>query len=145
VLPGRSTTGKSTLVSALVQAGATYYSDEYAAFDADGFVHAYPKPLTMKTADQAGKIAWTEHLDGAGSLAPLPVGRVVVTRYELGRRWRPRALSSGQAALALLDNTLLARSRPHAVLEILRRALPRDGALKSKRGEAEEVVRALLA
>src|ERR1051326_6942658 len=39
VIPGRSFSGKSTLVAALVRAGATYYSDEYAVFDAQGRVH----------------------------------------------------------------------------------------------------------
>jgi hypothetical protein len=38
VIPGRSYTGKSTLVAALVRAGATYYSDEYAVLDAQGLV-----------------------------------------------------------------------------------------------------------
>ena len=34
VIPGESRSGKSELVTALVQAGATYYSDEYAVLDA---------------------------------------------------------------------------------------------------------------
>ncbi|MDA8067374.1 MAG: hypothetical protein M0T77_01995, partial [Actinomycetota bacterium] len=38
VLPGHSFAGKSTLVEALVRAGADFYSDEYAMFDADGRV-----------------------------------------------------------------------------------------------------------
>src|SRR5438093_9745682 len=33
VIPGASMSGKTTLVSAFVQAGATYYSDEYAVLD----------------------------------------------------------------------------------------------------------------
>jgi hypothetical protein len=39
VLPGRSFAGKTTLVAALVRAGAEYWSDEYAVLDADGLVH----------------------------------------------------------------------------------------------------------
>jgi hypothetical protein len=48
VLPGRSYSGKSSLVAELVRAGATYYSDEYAVFDARGRVHPFPKPLEMR-------------------------------------------------------------------------------------------------
>src|SRR5437588_1322341 len=39
VIPGRSMSGKTSLVSALVRAGATYYSDEYAVLDMIGRVH----------------------------------------------------------------------------------------------------------
>jgi len=49
VIPGRSLSGKTTLVLALVEAGTDYYSDEYALFDSEGRVHAYwrlPKPKT---------------------------------------------------------------------------------------------------
>ena len=45
VLPGTSYCGKTTLVAALVRAGATYFSDEFAVLDERGAVHPYPKPL----------------------------------------------------------------------------------------------------
>jgi hypothetical protein len=51
VLPGRSFAGKTTLVAALVQAGAEYWSDEYAVLDADGLVYPYAKPLSMRIND----------------------------------------------------------------------------------------------
>jgi hypothetical protein len=35
-----SYSGKTTLVSELIRAGATYYSDEYAVIDERGRVHA---------------------------------------------------------------------------------------------------------
>jgi hypothetical protein len=41
VLPGKSFAGKTTLVAALVRAGAEYWSDEYAVLDANGDVHPY--------------------------------------------------------------------------------------------------------
>ena len=42
VIPGRSMTGKTTPVKVLVEAGATYYSDEFAVLDKQGQVHPYP-------------------------------------------------------------------------------------------------------
>src|SRR6187401_1422164 len=48
VLPGRSFSGKTTLVLELVRAGATYYSDDYAVFDARGRVHPFPRQLSIR-------------------------------------------------------------------------------------------------
>ena len=53
VIPGRTFTGKSTLVAALVRAGAAYYSDEYAVFDQQGRVHPYPTPLSLRAEGAA--------------------------------------------------------------------------------------------
>src|SRR6267143_94986 len=47
VVPGRSFSGKTSLVAELVRAGETYYSDEYAVFDSRGRVHPFPKPLEI--------------------------------------------------------------------------------------------------
>src|SRR5205823_9671727 len=69
VIPGRSFSGKSTLVAELVRAGATYYSDEYAVVDPQGRVHPYPKPLSLRENGAArGKKYAMEELGGrAGS------------------------------------------------------------------------------
>ena len=41
VIPGRGSTGKSTLVAELVRRGAVYYSDAFAVLDEAGRVHPY--------------------------------------------------------------------------------------------------------
>src|SRR6185295_969546 len=123
VIPGRSLSGKTTLVAALVRAGATYYSDEYAVFDQHGRVHPYPKRLSIR--EEPGKpprICPVEELGGRAGARPLPVGLIAVAAYTPGARWRPRALSRGQAVLALLGNTVLARIRPDLALPTLQRA-----------------------
>src|SRR5262249_11169057 len=48
VLPGASFAGKTTLVATLVDAGATYYSDEFAVIDERGLVHPYAKALSIR-------------------------------------------------------------------------------------------------
>jgi hypothetical protein len=48
VLPGRSMTGKTTLVAELLRAGASYLSDEYAVLDSAGRVHPFQKPLAIR-------------------------------------------------------------------------------------------------
>ena len=49
VIPGRSHSGKTTLVRALVEA-ARYYSDEFAVLDPQGRLHPYPLPLRSARA-----------------------------------------------------------------------------------------------
>src|SRR5437867_5211182 len=51
VIPGRSGSGKTSLVAALVRAGATYYSDEFAVFDEQGRVYPYARPLSIREDD----------------------------------------------------------------------------------------------
>lgn len=141
VLPGRTFSGKSSLVAALVRAGATYFSDEYAVFDEGGSVHPYAKPLSLR--DEDGKPRGTypaEALGGEAATGPLPVGVILGARYEAGARWRPRPLSPGRAMLALLENTIQVRRQPQAAMRILQKVALNAEAFQSKRGEADRVV-----
>lgn len=145
VIPGRSFSGKTSLVAALVKAGATYYSDEFTLLDRQGRVHPYPVPLSIR--DEAGKNARkhpVEQLGGQAGQTPLPVGLIVVTNYQAGARWQPRTLSPGRAMLALMDNTVAARKNPEFSLPILQQVAARAKAVKSRRGEAAEVAESLL-
>ncbi len=61
LIPGRTFSGKSTLVEALVRAGATYYSDEFAVLDSKGRVHPYTRPLSLRENDaKARRVAAEE-------------------------------------------------------------------------------------
>jgi hypothetical protein len=145
VIPGRSFSGKSSLVAALVRAGATYYSDEFAVFDARGRVHPFPAPLSLRGVDGEGPTRHPAESLGAGpGTRPLPVGLVAVSAYRHGARWRPRRLTPGQGVLALLANTVPARERPAEALAALQRAVANARVLKSLRGEASSVAEVLL-
>jgi hypothetical protein len=145
MIPGRSLTGKTTLVAELVRQGATYYSDEYAVLDTRGRVHPYLKPLSVR--DEAGtrpqRVA-VESLGGQGGDKPLSVGLVVVSNYKEGARWRPRKLTAGEGALAVLANTVPARSRPGDAFSALKEMMPQARTLKGVRGEAREMVESIL-
>ena len=146
VLPGPSHAGKTRLVAALVRAGATYYSDEYAVFDPSGRVHPYPRLLSIRGQEgERPRRCPPEDLGGRRGVKPLPVGLVVVSEYQPGAQWRPMPLSPGRAALALLANTVPARSRPAAALATLDHVVSHSAALKGKRGEAEQTAAAILA
>lgn len=145
LIPGRSMAGKTSLVRALVAAGATYYSDEFAVLDQQGLVHAYPVPLSIRgLPGQPAQKTPVEALGGQVGSAPLPVGLVVVTAYQPGAKWRPVVLSAGQALLALMDNAVAARREPSYSMPILRATITAATAVQSKRGEADAVARALL-
>jgi hypothetical protein len=145
IIPGRSFSGKSSLVAELVRCGATYYSDEYAVLDAQGRVHPYPQPLAMRTSASAKqRKSWAGDIGGVTGTKPLPVGLVVVTRYEACERWRPEPLSAGQAILELLDDTVPARRKPEVVVAALRRAVTGAVAFKGARGEASETAELIL-
>jgi len=145
VIPGRTFTGKSTLVAALVRAGASYYSDDYAVLDRQGRVHPYPLPLSIREDPVAPGTKYSvEELGGKVGRSPLPVGLVVVSPYREGARWRPRTLSAGEGVLALMANTVSARTQPEAAMSTLRRVVSTARVLKGARGEAEEVAPAIL-
>jgi hypothetical protein len=145
VIPGRSFSGKTTLVAALVEAGATYYSDEYAVFDASGLVYPYPRPLSVRQSQGMWpKRCPVEEFGGTAGIEPLPVGLLVHTQYQAGAKWHPSQISAGQAVLALLDNTVVARLRPDLVLPTLAGAVSDASSIEGARGDAQEVAVALL-
>jgi hypothetical protein len=145
VIPCRSFSGKTTLVKALIETGATYYSDEFAILDRQGLVHPYSLPLALRGENgQAGRKTPVELLGGRSGRAPLPIGLVVVTPYRAGARWQPRLLLAGQALLALMDNTGAARREPGFSNPILRQAVLGAKCIQSKRSEASRVARAIL-
>jgi hypothetical protein len=143
VIPGRSFSGKTTLVAELVRSGATYYSDEYAVFDARGRVHPLPLALNLRDPRRPARRP-AAALGGRAGRGPLPVGVVLVTRYRRGARWRPRRLTPGEAAMALLANSVPVRSRPRAAMATLPRAVAGALAFQGTRGEARAVAERVL-
>ena len=145
VIPGRSYSGKSTLVAALVRAGATYYSDEYAVFDSKGLVHPFAKPLEIREEGEYTQARVTVgELGGKSGTKPLPVGMVLMTGYKRGATWRPRKLSPGKGVLEMLFNTVSARRSPEKAMSTLRLVTKKAEVLKGTRGDTTNVVEALL-
>ncbi len=146
LVPGRSGSGKSSLVRALVKAGASYYSDEFAVLDERGRVHPYPIPLSIRPGrDGTTRTKYrAEEIGGVVGTRPLPVGLVVITRWVEGRQFRPRPVSRGRAVLDLLVNALPARRRPERVLDVLSRVASQAVVLRGSRGEAEETAGQIL-
>jgi hypothetical protein len=145
LIPGRSMAGKSTLVEALVRAGATYYSDEYAVLDDQGQVYPYARRLSLRPRDGApARRCTAEDLGGRQGDGPLPVRLVAVTNYRKGTHCNLRPLTPGQTMLELMNNTLPAITYPERVLTALQQVAPRARAFKGPRGDADETARHLL-
>jgi hypothetical protein len=144
VVPGRSRSGKTVLIDALVRAGAEYYSDEFAVFDAQGHVHPYAIPLAIRSPHGRHAIS-VEAIGGRAGAVPIPVGLIAITQYHPRARWRPRPVSPAHGMLALMDNTVAARRSPERTMPVLRAAV--DGAviLRSRRGDAVATAEILLA
>ncbi len=145
VIPGESFSGKTTLVRALVEQGATYYSDEYAVLDDKGRVHPYPRRLSIRETDsRATQELHVGEFGGIAAVDPAEVAAVVVTGYRPGAEWRPQRLSGGQGVLALLSNTVPARERPRESLRAVRRAVAGATVLEGDRGEAGPAAESML-
>ena len=146
VLPGRSWSGKTTLVLALVEAGADYYSDEYALFDSEGRVHPYWRLPKLKTTP--GCNVSRRLLEGVLCGPPpgaIPLGWVFISRYEPGSSWQPQRLSCGETLLGLLDNTIPLRRRPEESVKTLARAMTNAQGFEGVRGEAASFAQEALA
>lgn len=78
-------------------------------------MHPFARALGVRTGDGHRERRAPETLGARVGRRPLPVGLVVVSRYRAKSRWRPRALSAGDGALALLANALAVRHAPARV------------------------------
>jgi hypothetical protein len=143
LLPGRSGSGKSTLVRELVRAGAVYYSDEFAVIDSAGRVHPFAKPLALREGKRTRKCS-VEELGGVKGKRSLVASAVIFTEHRAGARWRPVRQTAARGLLALLGHAVPVRRRPHSTLAALEKLVSRTVIVKSTRGEAEPMARAIL-
>lgn len=145
ILPGKSGVGKSNLVRALINSGATYYSDEYAAIDSKIRIHPYLCPLRLKGT--SGTLH--SHLSCVtepASCAPEPIraSLLVMSSYLPGGDWQPRMLSSGERFFALLRNTIAIRCEPESSMRVLNNLSSSVEGVESCRGEADYVADIIL-
>lgn len=142
VLPGRSFTGKTTLVAAMVEAGATYLSDEYAPIDAEGLVHPYPRRLSLRV-DGGRREVSADALGGTTASGPCPIGLVASIGFSPGASWQVTDADQAACAEALLQNAVAAQIRPTEVLATSARVARATRYVHGVRGEATAAVHAL--
>ncbi|HKX84897.1 MAG TPA: hypothetical protein VJL58_11795 [Pyrinomonadaceae bacterium] len=142
VMPAHSMRGKSSLTAALIERGAVYYSDEYAIFDAQGYVHPFTKDLSIRgdlksrrqidyPAEAFGAVAATERA---------PVGMILLTEYGPRARWKPRILTAATGLLEMIRYTLPIRRDPKFTLTVLQHIAKNNLIIKTKRPDAKDAV-----
>ena len=145
LLPGRSFSGKTTLVAALISEGARYYSDEFAVLDTAGLVHPYPRRLSLRTDGAFREYADASALGGRTGRTPVRPALIAITRWSAGSHWDPVPRGPGIGALALLSNAVAARPRTDATMRAISLAVDGAMVLEGDRGEATETAKLMLA
>lgn len=145
IVPGKSLSGKTTLVAELVRQGAVYFSDEYAVFDSDGLVYPFTKPLSIRLDGEMDQSdIEVVKLGGFSGTGPLPVGLIVFTKFAKGAKWKPKPVNGAKAILELIRDTIPIRLDPKFTIAVLNRAITKAILIKSKRNEAADAASAIL-
>jgi hypothetical protein len=144
VVAGAALSGTTTLLEALVRAGATAFSDTFAVFDGEGRAVSYSKgPSWTQVEAQTNGGAPSS---STAEVRTAPVGAVVETSYTPGATWEPQRLSGGARMLALLAHAVPGEERPKDAMAGIARVLDGDPVvMRGERGEADEVAPLLLA
>lgn len=139
ILPGKSFHGKTTMVAELVRHGADYFSDEYAVLDEEGFVHPFPKMLSVRGIidDFQQMDLPVETFGGQASLEPLEAGLILLTEFDKNALWNPEILNPGAGVLEILSHTIPIRYKPEFTLKVLNKITNRAIITKTQRGEAK--------
>ncbi|HEV3115299.1 MAG TPA: hypothetical protein VGY99_32860 [Candidatus Binataceae bacterium] len=145
LIVGPPQSGTSTLVAALLRAGALYYSDHYAVLDSDGLVHPYARPLWLCTGSFANPLRHRpEELGARTGTQALAVGAVVFARYR--PQTQPRFMPLARSAVngELTASAVCAASYPQQTQASIGKALAGAWIFKGERGAAEGIVDLLL-
>ena len=143
IIPGRSFAGKSTLVTSLVKAGATYYSDEYAVLDAEGRVIPYPRRVSLRTGPHgpAGRLDFA-HLapQGQAEDRAIPIDLVALLRYDEEGGWDVWELDQLEAIMAMSEQTVAIQRRPADTFAILDKVARGSTVIQGTRGDVADAV-----
>lgn len=144
LLPARSGAGKSSLVTALLQHGAAYGSDEFAVISREAVVFPYSRSIALRSAvpglAPARDPADGPRLDSRG----VRIGAIIFTEFVAGSGFDPQPVSPARAALGLLQHALGTRRRPIQTMTTLHAVVLAARAWAGVRGEADATARAII-
>lgn len=140
LLPGRTHSGKSTLVAELVRRGAVYFSDEYALIDSEGLVHPYPRPMLLRNGSPESIVVPVAE----SGTAPVPIGWIFGLTWKAGSSWTPVLIDQSQAVILLLQNTPHVLAESPELVRFFERAVAQARTYTSCRPDAAESASAIL-
>lgn len=145
VVPGRSGSGKSSLVAEALRQGAVYYSDDFAVIDPDGMVHPYPRRLGLRLPSGARHHVTPDQLGAETADGPAAIDFVLSTSFASADAiWAPTVVTGSRATLPIIDNTVRARLDPSGVAHMAATLARRAITLAGDRGEATNLISALV-
>jgi hypothetical protein len=144
LLPGRTHSGKSSLVIELLRQGAGYLSDEYALIDNEGLVHAYPRPLLVRTRLAHQTPVLPEIYGKPAARSALPVGWIVASQYSSEADWKLTALTQSEGLMLLLQNTPHVLADMPEITSIFGRAVAGARCYAGYRNHATEAAKEIL-
>lgn len=156
LLPGHSHSGKSTLVAALLAAGARYASDDLVILTPEGRAVGVPRPLRLRGGSRgspderpARRRPWPGAKGGCVSQAGVPVAStnvagIFLLRFRPGSSLRIQRLDRGDGVLSLFRHAPGARRHPERTLEALAALSSVATIYRGYRGEASQSAPALL-
>ena len=140
LLPGSTHAGKSSLVAELLRRGATYFSDEFALIDPQGFVYPYPRPLLLRNGRPQQSPVLPQEFNVPIGDAPAPVGWILALEYVPGSTWYVSSLPHGEAVMMLLKNTPHYLAEMPDLVEVFQRAVAGASCFSGQRDEAVPAV-----
>jgi hypothetical protein len=147
IIPGKSFSGKTTLVLELIKRDCHYLSDEYAVIDRNGFVHPFPKKLSVRgIIDNFKQVDFeVEEFGGKRQELCVPVGYFLLTGFKKDlSKLKIEETSAGEGVMAGVANSISVRQNPELVLEVLSSVAKEARVLRAERGEAGEFAEFLL-
>jgi hypothetical protein len=164
LLPAATESGKTTLVAGLIRAGFGYLSDEAAAIDpVSGWVHPYPKPLSMEPSsieairDLANELppeyGWGSRVQyqiRPSDMRPrstgtaCPVRYVVAPQYDRNHQTELHPISRAEAVIVLADNSFNLRRFGSRGVITLAGMVEGAECYRLRIGELDEAVRVMV-
>ena len=146
IFPAQSLEGKSSLTVEFIKRGATYYSDDFAVIDEEGQLHPFPRLISLRTNihSYVQENFPPEKFNAKVGIDHLPVGMVLITRYESEAQWKPEVLSAGEGIMKILPHTATIRDKPEFTLNVLNKMIKNAIIVETKRNEAKKFVDLLL-
>lgn len=138
LLPGRDWSTQTTLLAALVQAGASHYSQGFAILDTQARLHRYPRTVPLQGREQLDDAP-----DSHTELESIPVSLVIQTRFERSATWSARPVSKAEALLHLVQYAVQPQENPALMLDILTKIAGTATVIASAHDDTDAVISGL--